>query len=168
MTYYDEISAGYDALHKEEQLPKFIRMLDGLKVTDKDRVLDVGCGTAFSFELLHPIGCRYQGVEPSKGLIKQSRYSAKITNCGAEELPFPDNLFTVVISVTCLQNFDNLLEGLTEMRRVCSDRLAISFLKRSSRKEEFDGLLRDVFTITTVIDAGNDLIYFCRVPQPTT
>lgn len=163
MSYYDDIAEGYDELHREEQLQKLMVIMDGLNVTDADRVLDVGCGTAFSFEVLSAVGCRFQGVEPSAGLIAQSRYADKITNCGAEELPFPDNLFTVVLSVTCLQNFDNPVDGLLEMRRVCSDRLAISFLASSPRKEEFDELLRDTFTVTSVVDQGKDVIFFCSV-----
>ena len=74
MNYYDGIAPGYDELHKEEQLSKLMVMIDGLNVKSDDRVLDVGCGTAFSFELLHPLGCRYQGVEPSKGLIAQGHF----------------------------------------------------------------------------------------------
>ena len=163
MNYYDGIAEGYNELHKEEQLPKLIRILDGLNVSDADSVLDVGCGTAFSFELLHPIGCRYQGAEPSKELINQSKYPAKITNCGAEDLPFPDDLFTVVISVTCLQNFENPLEGLMEMKRVCSDRLAISFLKTSERRKEFEDVIRDVFVVSSEVEEDRDIIFFCTV-----
>jgi ubiquinone/menaquinone biosynthesis C-methylase UbiE len=163
MNYYDEISAGYNELHKEEQLKKIMRIMDGLNVQKEDRLLDVGCGTAFSFDVFSAINCRFQGVEPSKGLIEQSLYKDKITNCKAEELPFPDNLFTVVVSVTCLQNFDNPLAGLEEMKRVCSDRLAISFLKNSPRRAEFEGLLKDVFTVNHVVEEDKDLIFFCQV-----
>lgn len=163
MSYYDEIAPGYDDLHKEEQLKKLLIILDGTEVKKEDRVLDVGCGTAFSFEVLHPLGCKYQGLEPSKGLVKHSRYPTKITIASAEKIPFPDNLFTVVISVTALQNFDDPKKGLEEMRRVCSERLGISFLKRSSRKEEFDSLLRELFTVEKVIEEQRDLIYLCKV-----
>jgi ubiquinone/menaquinone biosynthesis C-methylase UbiE len=161
--YYDEIAPGYDELHKEEQLAKLILMLDKLNVQKEDRVLDVGCGTAFSFELLHPLGCKYQGVEPSVGLIAQSKYGAKITNCKAEALPFPNNLFTVVISVTALQNFDSPMHGLEEMKRVCSDRLAISFLKNSPKREELAGIIRDMFKVDEELEQDKDIIFFCRV-----
>lgn len=161
--YYDEIASGYDELHREEQLAKLILMLDRLAVRKEDRVLDVGCGTAFSFEVLHPLGCRYQGVESSVGLIAQSRYGAKITNCKAEALPFPNNLFTVVISVTALQNFDSPMHGLEEMKRVCSDRLAISFLKNSPKREELSGIIRDLFSDVDELEQDKDVIFFCRV-----
>ncbi len=163
MSYYDEIAPGYDTLHKEEQLKKLLILLDGLEVKKEDRVLDVGCGTAFSFEVLHPLGCKYQGLEPSKGLIQQSRYPTKITLASAEKIPFPDNLFTIVISVTALQNFDDPRKGLEEIRRVCSERVGISFLKKSSRAEEFDSLLRELFTVEKVVDEQRDLIYLCKV-----
>ncbi|MBR9702451.1 methyltransferase domain-containing protein [Candidatus Woesearchaeota archaeon] len=161
--YYDEIAPGYDELHKGEQLAKLILMLDTLNVRKDDRVLDVGCGTAFSFELLHPLGCKYQGVEPSIGLIAESKYGAKITNCNAESLPFPNNLFTVVISVTALQNFKDPKKGLEEMKRVCSDRLAISFLKDSPKREKLSELISSLFTVDGEMEQDKDIIYFCSV-----
>lgn len=163
MGYYDAIAPGYDELHKEEQLAKITLMLDWLRIRPEDRVLDVGCGTAFSFELLLPLTPKVQGVEPAKGLITQSRYAGKITNCAAEKLPFPDRLFTVVLSVTALQNFDDPRQGLMEMRRVCSDRLAISFLKRSGRAAELRDLIRELFTVEEEIEENKDLIFCCKV-----
>lgn len=160
MSYYDEIAPGYDRLHKEEQLTKIMCVIDGLNISREDTVLDVGCGTAFSFELLHPIGCRYQGAEPSKGLIEHSRYPNKITLCSAESLPFPDGLFTAVISITALQNFDDSKKGLEEMERVCSDRLAITFLKKSPKKDLFDQLLKELFVVEQVVECNQDLVYF--------
>lgn len=160
MSYYDSIASGYDELHKEEQLPKLMLMLDTLNVSKEDRVLDVGCGTAFSFELLDAIGCRYQGAEPSRGLIENSRHGTKITNCRAEDLPFPNNLFTVVISVTALQNFDDPRRGLEQMKRVCSDRLAISFIKKSPKRDMLDKLIHELFIVDGVVDQDKDVIYF--------
>ena len=45
MTYYDDISSGYEELHKEEQLKKVSSIKKHLKVNSSDKLLDVGCGT---------------------------------------------------------------------------------------------------------------------------
>ena len=45
MTYYDEIASGYEELHSEEQLAKIGLIKDHFRVTVKDKLLDVGCGT---------------------------------------------------------------------------------------------------------------------------
>ena len=160
MNYYDEIAPGYDLLHKEEQLVKLMCVIDGLRISSEDTVLDVGCGTAFSFDLLHPISCRYQGLEPSKGLIDQSNYKNKITQGFAENIPFPDKLFSKVISVTALQNFNNPKKGLEELNRVCSGKLAVTFLKRSPKKEEFDTLIKEIFIVEQIVECNQDLVYF--------
>ena len=162
MAYYDDIAPGYDNLHKEEQLQKLLMILDELVITDNDSLLDVGCGTAFSFEVLQQIGCRYQGLEPSSGLIEHSRYKTKITQGSAENIPFPDGFFSVVISITALQNFDDPKKGLQEIHRVCRDRAAISFLKRGSRKELFDQLIHEIFLVEKIIEEDRDLIYVVK------
>ena len=163
-SYYDALAPGYDELHKEEQLRKLVILLEKLKITQADRVLDVGCATAFSFECLPP-GCRFQGVEPSRGLIAQSRHRDKILCCKAEELPYPDRFFTVVLSVTALQNFDDPRRGLEQMRRVGSDRFGISFLKKSPKRELLETLIKELFVVEEQVEEPHDLLFICRSPR---
>ena len=48
MNYYDEISEGYEELHKEEQEKKIELIKQHLKVNPEEKLLDVGCGTGLT------------------------------------------------------------------------------------------------------------------------
>ena len=48
MNYYDEISEGYEELHKEEQETKIKIIKDWLAPGFNQKLLDVGCGTGLA------------------------------------------------------------------------------------------------------------------------
>lgn len=159
--YYDDIASGYDELHKEEQLAKlaFIAGLGIIKPTDK--LLDVGCGTGFSldyFEVREAVG-----IDPAKKLVEQYGGEKKILVGRAEELPFEDGSFDVVISVTAVHNFMDIEKGLREMRRVGNSRFIFSILKGAISK--VDNLLASVFKNydITLLEQEKDII--CAVTK---
>ena len=104
MTYYDEISQGYEELHKEEQLKKINLIKKYLKPNPEDKLLDVGCGTGLTTE---PWSCKRYGIDPAKKLLARAKQRDKIeyTLAPAENIPYPDNFFDIVISITAIQNF---------------------------------------------------------------
>lgn len=161
MNYYDEIASGYDALHKTEQVKKLQIILDHTDIHKNDKILDVGCGTAFSFDYLLALTDHVQGVEPSKGLIEHSKYKDRIINCSAEELPFSDKEFDFVISLTAIQNFSDLRQGLNEIKRV-GKHFALTFLKRGERVDEIKNIMNEIFGECKIIEEDKDLIYLKR------
>jgi arsenite methyltransferase len=79
---YAALAAGYDASSQRE-LPRRRRTIDLLHLTPGQRVLDVGCGTGLSFELLHERvggGGRVVGVELVPEMAAQAR--ARIAQAG--------------------------------------------------------------------------------------
>jgi ubiquinone/menaquinone biosynthesis C-methylase UbiE len=144
MTYYDDIAEGYDRLHKEEQLKKLACIFEQNIIQGSDVLLDVGCGTGFSLDYFE-VKEAY-GVDPAKKLVEQYQGSASIQVACAEDLPFSDDFFDVVISVTALQNFSDLRKGLEEIKRVGKSRFILTTLKRSSCITELELLLPQVFT----------------------
>ena len=102
-------------------------------------MLDVGCGTGIATE--HFNAPFRIGIDPSIELLKiAARKSDKahyIQACG-EALPFRDDAFDFVVSLTAIHNFDDPLTGIDEMKRVCrpGGRAAITVLKKSRRFEE--------------------------------
>ena len=149
MGYYDDIAEGYDSLHKDEQMKK----LNIIKQEIKDgKILDVGCGTGFSLDTFNAVG-----MDPSIKLLKKSKRF--VINAVAEHLPFKDNSFDTVISVTAIQNFYDVKKGLEEIRRVGKS-FALSVLKKSSRIAMIRKEIENVFDIRKVIEEEKDLIFF--------
>ncbi|MGM5481623.1 MAG: class I SAM-dependent methyltransferase [Nanobdellota archaeon] len=162
MDYYDAIASGYDELHKEEQLQKLAIIKKADIFRDSDRLLDVGCGTGFSLDHI-PVK-EAVGIDPSQGLIDQYKGSQKIMQGYAEELPFDNDSFDVVISITALQNFSSLEKGLREIKRVGNDRFALSILKRSPSTKLAREYIKAIFEEYSVeeIEEEKDIIFLIR------
>ena len=93
-------------------------------LTKDSKVLDVGCAKGFmmhDFSEMIP-GIEVQGIDISKYAIKNCMPSVKdfVQVADARELPFEDNSFDLVISVTTVHNFDReeCIQALQEIERV--------------------------------------------------
>ena len=93
-------------------------------LTKDSKVLDVGCAKGFmmhDFSEMIP-GIEVQGVDISKYAIKNCMPSVKdfVQVADARELPYEDNSFDLVISVTTVHNFDReeCIKALQEIDRV--------------------------------------------------
>lgn len=158
MTYYDEISEGYEELHEEEQLKKIKLIKSFLKPEPDEKLLDVGCGTGLTTE---PWPCIRFGIDPAKKLIARARQRDSIVYkvAPAESIPFPDNTFDYVISVTAIQNFSDIEKGLKEILRVGKGKFVLTFLKRSPKKEFIEKKIKELFKIVDVIEEEKDFIF---------
>jgi demethylmenaquinone methyltransferase/2-methoxy-6-polyprenyl-1,4-benzoquinol methylase len=159
MGYYDQISGGYNELHKEEQLKKVKIILDKLKLKKADKLLDVGCGTGFYLDLFD---CDVIGVDPSEKLLEQYGGNHQVILMRAENLDFPDDSFDIVMSITAIHNFEDIEKGLKEILRVGKDRFVFSVLKRSSNYKLIEGMINQLFAVDETIDEDKDLIFFCH------
>jgi len=160
--YYDEIAEGYEELHEEEQLKKIEIIKKDLKVKKSDKLLDVGCGTGLTTESWD---CERFGIDPSEGLLKRARKKDKIEYklAPAEEIPYDDDYFDVVISVTAIQNFSDISKGLNEIKRVCKDKVVLSFLKKSLKRKEIEEKIKKLFKIEKIVEEDKDLIFFGKI-----
>ena len=125
MSYYDEISEGYEKLHKEEQLKKIEVIKKHLKLKPTDKLLDVGCGTGITTE---PWECKRYGIDPAIKLLERANNRGKIQykQAAAENIPYPDDFFDIVISITAIQNFEDIEKGLNEIKRVGKNKFVFS------------------------------------------
>lgn len=159
MGYYAQIAQGYEELHKEEQLGKLRSVLDHLPYQKDDKVLDVGCGTGLSTMLF---SCFKVGIDPTFELLLQARKRMPVVQGVAEQLPFKDNSFDIVICLTALHNFTNPERALLEMKRVGTGRFAISILKRAKAFDALMKLVSETFKVKEMLEDPKDVILFCE------
>ena len=155
MTYYDEISSGYEELHGEEQLKKVEIISKYLKPAPDELLLDVGCGTGLTTK---PWNCRKIGLDPAMKLLKKAGNGLWV-NAEAEHIPFKDKTFDIVISITALQNFHNIEKGLDEIKRVGKDKFALSFLKKCPSREKIEKYINAIFLVNKKIEEDKDTVF---------
>lgn len=125
--YYNEIASSYNELHGPEQIEKARTIKAAL--SPRGLLLDVGAGTGIATRVFEP-ECRCVALEPSIGMLQQYR-GLKV--CGrAEEIPFKDNVFDCIVSITALHHTE-LEKAFAEILRVAKPgaKIGISFFKRA-------------------------------------
>lgn len=86
-----------------------------------DSFLDIGCGPGAALDNAAAAGARVAGVDPSPSMVARASKrvpSADVRVASAEELPFPDDSFTVVVNVASFHHWADRDAGLREALRV--------------------------------------------------
>lgn len=160
MNFYKLISKGYNELYGEEQEIKHRIIKDNLEIKNNDLLLDVGCGTKHS-----DLNCSVIGIDPSIELLRQNNPLDHISNkilARAENIPFKDNTFDKVISVTSMHNFDDIEKGIKEIKRVGKEDFAFSILKKSNKFNLIENNIMENFDVKKIIDGKQDWIFICQ------
>lgn len=151
MKYYDEISKGYNALYEEEQIEKLEKIYEHIKdyIKPNSLLLDVGAGTGISTKFFEKY-CKCVALDPSRGML--DKYNGTKIVGKAEDLPFKDKTFDIVISVTALHHCD-IDKAIKEMLRVVKKKgiIAVSLLKQSKKRLDYEE-----------IDIGKDYLYLIK------
>jgi ubiquinone/menaquinone biosynthesis C-methylase UbiE len=93
-------------------------------VTDRDHVVDVGCGPGAAVRQAAAHGARVTGVDPASIMRTVARFltrdSSRIAwaDGTAEALPLPDQSATVLWSVATVHHWVDVPQGLAEAHRV--------------------------------------------------
>ena len=156
--YYDHIAQGYEELHREEQLRKIAIIKAHVAIRPDDLLLDVGCGTGLTCDF----PCCVVGLDPAIALLQRTPKSLPIVQAEAEHIPFADDSFDIVSSVTAIQNFRDIRKGLEEIRRVGKDRFILTFLAQSAKRDAIKAAIEELFVVDKVIEEDYDVIHVCH------
>jgi ubiquinone/menaquinone biosynthesis C-methylase UbiE len=159
MNYYNEIAEGYEELHKEEQEKKIAIIKKYLKPKANETLLDVGCGSGLTTRCWK---CKRFGIDPSEKLLEKAKANDKNGNyilASAEKMPFPDRYFDIVVSITAIQNFDDIEKGLEEIKRAGKGKFVLTFLKKSPKSKYINSTIQKLFNIKEIIEGEKDLIF---------
>jgi ubiquinone/menaquinone biosynthesis C-methylase UbiE len=91
------------------------------RLPDKNRVLDMGCGTGFLINLTHDLFKRVDGIDITDAMTKQvdlSPGNIYISNQAAENTTFEDNLFDLITAYSFLDHAFSLEDILKEAYRL--------------------------------------------------
>jgi ubiquinone/menaquinone biosynthesis C-methylase UbiE len=117
---YDEIYSHHENVWVDQgRSTDFLRYFSSLTQTrGNDRVLEIGCGEGLLLAELP--GREKYGIDPSlQALLRAKRRSdARCAVAQAEELPFPDGCFDVIVSVGVMEHFQNVDVATGDIHRV--------------------------------------------------
>lgn len=160
--YYDEIADGYDLLHGAEQERKIALIQTLIRPLPGESLLDVGCGSGIS---TRPWKCHKKGIDPSEKLIGIARSKdadGQYLVAGAESIPFTDNRFDYVISVSSIHNFSDPMKGLSEIRRVGKSNYVFSVLKSANSFSILSGMIKELFSVEMVVRDAQDVVFLAK------
>jgi len=123
---------------------EFKELLRRVAPTKQDSLLDIGSGDGYWTSQFARYAGRTIGLEPDPHALNSARslHNRRITfqQGFAEKLPFDDNSFDCIVSVSCFEHFRDAQQALAECFRVLKPggRLAVSvdsLLPQNSRAE---------------------------------
>jgi SAM-dependent methyltransferase len=116
------IAPQYWAKHFEPWfLPVYKKVLEQLKLTKNETVLDAGCGSGLFSRMAINTGAQVTGVDAAPGLLEVARMRNPQNNFMEEDLealPFADNSFDVVVGFNSFQYAGSFEKALQEAKRV--------------------------------------------------
>ena len=124
---YSTIAPGYNELYREEQLNKLNIIKKHIEVKPEHKLLDIGCGTGISTNYFK---CNSKGIDPCQEMIEQGE---NLTLGEAEQIPFQDNEFDIILSITAVHHFKDLDKAIEEIKRVSKPeaKIIITIMKKA-------------------------------------
>ena len=124
VAHYSKLAADYDnrwSFYLESTIRETLRRLP---IAKGDSVLDVGCGTGLLLQAVarSESGVRMAGVDPTPEMLEIARGrltpDVALESGRAEQLPFDDGEFSIVVSTSTLHFIREPRKALSEMVRV--------------------------------------------------
>lgn len=156
---YNSTSSFYDERYEDIQKRKFRTIKEEIKKAE--RVLDVGCGTGLFLREISTQASFVVGVDFSFNMLKEAKKrfeGAGLVSADADNLPFLDGSFDLVVSLTLLQNMPYPERTILEMFRVTmpGGKVIVTSLKKKYSVDR----IRDC-----MISAGLEILRFGEIPD---
>lgn len=96
-------------------------VIELLELSTDDRFLDIGCGPGAALEHAVSAGASVTGIDPSPAMVSRAAKrvpAAEVRVGSAEEIPFPDDSFSVAVNIASFHHWADREAGLKEILRV--------------------------------------------------
>ncbi|MCK4326988.1 MAG: methyltransferase domain-containing protein [Candidatus Diapherotrites archaeon] len=121
-----EHQPGFEFRPGEYESPGMKRMQEQLTLRaiellgiDSGRVIDIGCGTGYSTQVLADTGFDVVGIDPNQEMVERANERKLACSVGSfEEIPFPDHSFDAAVSISTLQWVEDYRAAAKEVSRV--------------------------------------------------
>ncbi|MCX8069421.1 MAG: class I SAM-dependent methyltransferase [Thermodesulfovibrionales bacterium] len=117
--FYDKVGSNYEQFdgRRSDDLAKYVR--DNIKHSMTERLLDLGCGSAFVARNALDMYKSVVGLDISfKILADTNRYSVMLVNADIDSLPFKDESFDCVVTFATLHHCYEFQSLFKEIYRV--------------------------------------------------
>ena len=166
---YNSSSFFYDKRYRAIQEEKYEIVLNNY-IGNEKLILDMGCGTGLLFEHIlklilerEVIRINYVALDISWNMLlefkskifkmKKRRFSPHLILADIEYLPFKENIFFSIFSLTSFQNLPQIHKGLHELFRISKNKAEFKFsiLKKNLELELLLEILRPIIKDLKVI-----------------
>jgi len=114
---------------------------DAARLTQADRIIDIGCGPGTAVRLAARRADAATGIDPSPVMLRLARQISRIRRARhvsraegkAEKLPVPDGQATVAWAISSVHHWDDLSAGLSEASRVLTPGGRLVLVERLAR-----------------------------------
>ena len=105
-------------------------------------------------------------VAKAEDMLQHARYLSlgadDDATCSAEERAAALGHFDVVVSLTAIQNFTDVVAGLENTVALGRDRFALTYLKRAAKARLIDETIERLLEVDQRIEQQHDIIYIAH------
>ncbi len=169
---YNKTASFYDNRYRKIQEQKYKIILKNYQLNSK-LILDVGCGTGLFMEFIIALTDQkdfnpnnYVGTDISLNMLNifriklqrlKLKYEVALILSDIENLPFRENVFQCIFSLTSFQNLPNIDKGVRNLYIVGRDKADLNFsiLKKNLNLKELITFLRPLVKNLKITDKKN-------------
>ena len=132
------------------------------KIDKADSILDIGSGEGYWTHEFSKISKQTTGIDPDEKAIKDSRSffqktsNLKFVKAAVEDIPFDQNTFHKVVSVSVIEHVENQKKALEEISRVLKPggilSISVDVLNKDNSSEEFRNWHQDKYFVTSYLE----------------